>query len=99
MKLKYNEINVGNNEVFNGNSYPKEGFYKVNVESWAESQLILKKDGLVWTFGDFNMIYNAINENIEVSEKPKDLAEQNGVSEKLFLKTLSLVINKESYKE
>jgi hypothetical protein len=88
MKVEVTEITLDPNDVYNINSYPNSGLYL--VFDGCNSQLMsIQKNNSMCLFIGFDYDVNLIK-----SEETKE-----GISQDLFLKTLSLVVNKdESYK-
>jgi hypothetical protein len=104
MKIEFKEISLLSEEVYVSGSYPNTGFFLVRQRDLAESDMILYNDGnLVWFMLNIRDIVN-IN-SFKETEKPKLEIEPNPksnglVSEELFLKAMSLMVNKdESYKQ
>ena len=101
-KLEVKEINLSPGDFYNYQAYRsnRDGFYLINDISIIDDYtiLVLVKNSCVTYIGegeDFNFIET--EPKLEIAPNPKS----NGlVSEELFLKTMSLMVNKdESYKK
>lgn len=96
LKLKVKEIELNNSDMFNYEKYPTDGLFLVIDEVQGNDcggQLVFRID--------FAVTYLCLGEQIkfEVESEP-EVKTSGGISQELFLKTLSLVVNKEeSYKQ
>lgn len=91
MKIEVKEINIDLADVYNINSYPSDGLFLVFDGCNNQLVFVLKQTSLCM----FLCYRNDIQFLEETGKNPVD-----NVSQDLFLKTLSLVVNKdESYKE
>ena len=99
-KLEVKEISLAPADFYNFGAYPSEGIYLVAelVVPQISTTLLNVRNGCVIYIGegvDFNFIET--EPKLEISPNPKS----NGlVSEELFFKAMSLMVNKgESYKK
>ena len=104
MNIEFKEISLLSTEVYNSIMYPGTGFFLVNQRELVASEMIVYNDGtVVWFMLNLQDVRNFDFPNrteepkLEISPNPKS----NGlVSEELFLKAMSLMVNKdESYKD
>ena len=98
LKLKVREIELNNSDMFNYEKYPTDGLFLVIDEVQGNDcggQLVLRVN--------FSVMFLCNGEHIEFEDEVKSEPEVKtvgGISQELFLKTLSLVVNKEeSYKQ
>ena len=95
MKIKATYIELNSADVFNNQSYPNNGLFLVFDEVMrgeSGGQLILNINGMVMFLCNGNEVVIEEDEKVEIEPS-------NDISQELFLKTLSLVVNKEeSYK-
>ena len=97
MKVEFKEIELNSTEAYTASNYPSEGFFVVNDVDVKIKSLIYVKGDLVWfMLTEDNVIdFNSF----KVVEDTKVESQDNTVSEDLFLKAMSLMVNKdESYK-
>tara|TARA_R110002020_G_C15924629_1_gene743210 strand:+ start:104 stop:397 length:294 start_codon:yes stop_codon:yes gene_type:complete len=91
MKLEVKEIKLDANEVYCVNSYPSDGVFLAFDGCNHQFMFILKSTSLC--------MFLCYKNDIQFLESPEQEANDN-ISQDLFLKTLSLVVNKdESYKQ
>lgn len=103
MKIEFKEISLSSTDAYNSTSYPNTGFFVVRQRDLVDSDMIAYNDGsLVFFMINLKDIRNS--DLPKIKEKPKleivPNPKSNGlVSEELFLKAMSLMVNKdESYK-
>ncbi len=105
MKVEFKEIELNSVDVYTASNYPDDGFFIVNDVDIKTKSLIYVKGDLVWfmlTEDDvvnFNS-FKVVEEVEETKVESQDDTQSSGlVSEDLFLKAMSLMVNKdESYK-
>lgn len=104
MNIEFKEISLLSIDAYNGIKYPNTGFFLVNQTDLVGSDMVVYNDGgTVWFMLNLQDIRNSDLPNIK--EEPKleivPNPKSNGlVSEELFLKAMSLMVNKdESYKQ
>jgi hypothetical protein len=94
MKVKINQIKLHGSDVYTINNYPHSGMFIVNqidtVDPNMQIVFVNKQTNIV--------VYICMNyELAEVDHEQKQ--EKDGVSQEIFFKTISMLANKESYKE
>ena len=104
MKIEFKKISLLSTDAYNSTSYPDAGFFVVDQIDLVASQMIVYNDGnMVWFMLNLKDIRNS--DLSKIKEEPKleivPNPKSNGlVSEELFLRAMSLMINKdESYKQ
>jgi hypothetical protein len=104
VNIEFKEISLSSTDAFNSIKYPNTGFFEVHQIDLVGSDIIAYNDGnVVWFMLNLSDVVNlnSFNETkepkLEIEPNPKS----NGlVSEELFLKAMSLMVNKdESYKQ
>ena len=91
MKIEVKEINLTASEVYNINAYPCDGLFLVFDGCNHQFMFILKNANLC--------IFLCYKNDINLLESTEQDVGEN-ISQELFLKTLSLLVNKdESYKK
>jgi hypothetical protein len=97
MKVEFKQIELKSEDVYNASNYPGEGFFVVNDLDVKVKSLVYVEKDLVWFMLTESSEVNF--KSFEVLEDTKVEPKDNTVREDLFLKTISLVVNKdESYK-
>ena len=95
MKIKVTHIELNSADIYNNQSYPNNGLFLVFDEvlgGESGGQLILNTNGIILFLCNGNEVVIEEDEKVEIEPS-------NDISQELFLKTLSLVVNKEeSYK-
>ena len=97
MKIEIKEISLSSIDYLTPQEYPSKGFFYVTQGDIDKKDLVFNTRDMVWLLLDNISIPNIESyfEESAIEDSPKS----NGLSEELFLKTLSLVVNKdESYK-
>ena len=102
MNIEFKEIKLLSTDVYNKNFYPNTGYFVVNQKDLIESRILVYNDGASISF----MLGLTPQILSQTPVDPKKLVlepnpKSNGlVSEELFLKAMSLMVNKEeSYKQ
>ena len=98
MKIEIKEISLPSMDCLMSQKYPSKGLFYVTQGDIDKKDLVFNTGDMVWYLVDNESIPNIESyvEESAIEDSPKS----NGLSEELFLKTLSLVVNKdESYKE
>tara|TARA_R100000951_G_scaffold85055_1_gene72763 strand:- start:316 stop:621 length:306 start_codon:yes stop_codon:yes gene_type:complete len=101
MKVEFKEIKLNSADTYTASSYPSEGFFIVNELDVKRKSLIYVEGDLVWTMltEDNAVNFNSFKVVEETKVESQDNTQSNLVSEDLFLKAMSLMVNKdESYK-
>tara|TARA_R110000787_G_scaffold11339_1_gene37710 strand:+ start:4058 stop:4363 length:306 start_codon:yes stop_codon:yes gene_type:complete len=97
--LEVKEINLVPTDFYNANSYKTDGLYIVHDETLVVIVpiLVYVKNHCVLYVGDCSGLnFIETKEKLEIKANPKS---NGSVSEELFLKAMSLMVNKdESYK-
>ena len=103
MNIEFKEITLSSGDVYNSSKYPNTGFFMV-CQDMVGLDMLVHHDGTAVFF----MLYlrDAVNfDSFKETEEPKSEISPNPksnglVSEELFLKAMSLMVNKdESYKQ
>jgi len=108
MKIEFKEIKLRSSDIYTPSSYPSTGFYLVKLYEEPEpGRTMIYNDGTSALYL-INLPYELFCSNYELFCSNEDTNSEtsneatnvnNPISEELFLKTLSLVVNKdESYK-
>ena len=102
MKVEFKEIELNSAGAYVASNYPSEGFFVVNdVDVKLKSLIYVEKD-LVWTMltESSEVNFNSFEAVEDTKVESQDNTRSSGlVSEDLFLKAMSLMVNKdESYK-
>lgn len=103
MNIEFKEISLLSADVYNSSKYPSTGFFVVTQEMVGLDVLVYSDGNLVYFMLKLQDIINFDLPNrkeepkLQITPNPKS----NGlVSEELFLKAMSLMVNKdESYKQ
>jgi hypothetical protein len=103
MNIEFEEIELLSGDVYNSGKYPNAGFFVVRQEMVGLDVLVYNDGTLAWFMLNLRDIVNfdypkgTKEPKLEIEPNPKS----NGlVSEELFLKAMSLMVNKdESYKQ
>lgn len=102
MKVEFKEIELNSTDAYIASSYPGEGFFVVNDVDVKIKSLIYVERDLVWVMlGESSEVnFNSFRIVEETKVELQDNTQSSGlVSEDLFLKAMSLMVNKdESYK-
>ena len=103
MNIEFKKITLLSEDIYNVSKYPNTGFFVVCEELVGQDVLVYNDGNIVWFMLNLSDIiyFDSSKETrepkLEIEPNPKS----NGlVSEELFLKAMSLMINKdESYKK
>jgi len=99
MKIEFKEISLPSIDYLTSQKYPSKGFFYVTQGDIDKKDLVFNTGDVVWLLLDNVSIPNIESyfEESAIEDSPKS----NGlVSEELFLKAMSLMVNKdESYKQ
>jgi hypothetical protein len=104
MNIEFKEIKLLSTDVLNSLKYPNAGFFLVRQPDLVQADVLIYNDGnLVWFMLHLRDIVD-LNPFKEAQEPKLEMeGDTNGnglVSEELFLKAMSLMVNKdESYKQ
>tara|TARA_R110002167_G_scaffold87190_1_gene235826 strand:+ start:601 stop:915 length:315 start_codon:yes stop_codon:yes gene_type:complete len=104
MNIEFKEITLSSTDVLNSLKYPNAGFFLVRQPDLVQADVLIYNDGnLVWFMLNLRDIIdlNSFKETKEPKlEMEGDTNSSGSVSEELFLKAMSLMVNKnESYKQ
>ena len=101
MKIEFKEIELRSSDIYTPSSYPSTGFYLVKLYEQPEpGRTMIYNDGVSALYL-IDLPYTQFSSNGATNSETSNEATNvnNPISEELFLKTLSLVVNKdESYK-
>tara|TARA_R110002049_G_scaffold53852_6_gene150287 strand:- start:7839 stop:8129 length:291 start_codon:yes stop_codon:yes gene_type:complete len=96
MNVKLEEINLSTNNFYNASCYPKSGLFIVKSDTSTDVVFVDVLGNFVLYISTFDIFKKCVPEIDE--QKTKEVS--SGISEDLFLKTMSLLANKdESYKK
>lgn len=96
MNVKLEEINLDTNNIYNASCYPKSGLFIVKSDTSTDVVFVDVLGNFVLFISAFDIFKKCVPEIDE--QKTKEVS--SGISEDLFLKTMSLLANKdESYKK
>jgi hypothetical protein len=106
MNIEFKEIELLSGDVYNSLKYPNTGFFLVDQKDLiapASEMIVYNAGNMVYFMLNFQEIRNF--DVPKIKEEPKlemegDTNSNGSVSEELFLKAMSLMVNKdESYKQ
>tara|TARA_R110000737_G_scaffold350239_2_gene388655 strand:- start:566 stop:880 length:315 start_codon:yes stop_codon:yes gene_type:complete len=104
MNIEFKKITLSSTDVLNILKYPSAGFFLVRQPDLLQADALIYNDGnLVWFMLNLRDIINL--NSFKETKEPKlemegDTNSNGSVSEELFLKAMSLMVNKdESYKQ
>ena len=101
MKIEFKEIELNSTDTYTASNYPSEGFFIVNnVDVKSKSLVYVVGTMVIFMLAEDNVIdFNSFKVVEETKVESQDNTQSNLVSEDLFLKAMSLMVNKdESYK-
>jgi hypothetical protein len=96
MKVKINQIKLTGSDMYTSNNYPHSGMFIVDQIDIVDPNM-----QIVFANKQTNIVvFICMNYELgEIDHEQKQEKEQDGVSQEIFFKTISMLANKESYKE
>ncbi len=98
MEIEFKEISLTSSNYLQTQQYPSTGFFCVTQNDTNIRVIVFNGGAMVWHLIDEPVVgvFDSYAKKQTIEDSPKSSV----LSEELFLKTLSLVVNKdESYKE